>query len=50
MNILSHPLAEVFGFPVTDCVKEKKNLEKRLMRSTSLHWWDISIRPKTVLL
>jgi len=30
--------------------KEKKNLEKRLTRSPSLHWWDISIRPKTVFL
>ena len=32
------------------CGKEKKNLEKRLMRSKDLQWWDISIKPKTVLL
>ncbi len=32
------------------CGKEKKNLEKRLMRSKDLQWWDISIRPKTVFL
>jgi hypothetical protein len=30
--------------------KEKKNLEKRLMRSPSLRWWDICIRPKAVCL
>jgi hypothetical protein len=32
------------------CGKEKKNLEKRLTRSLSLRWWDISIRPKEVCL
>jgi hypothetical protein len=32
------------------CGKEKKNLEKRLIRSKDLQWWDISIRPKTVFL
>ena len=32
------------------CGKEKKNLEKRLKRSSSLRWWDISIRPKAVCL
>ena len=28
--------------------KEKKNLEKRLTRSSSLRWWDICIKPKPV--
>ena len=32
------------------CDKEKKNLEKRLMRSKELQWWDISISSKTVFL
>ena len=32
------------------CGKEKKNLEKRLMRSKELQWWDISISSKTVFL
>lgn len=30
------------------CGKEKKNLEKRLMRSNELKWWDINIKHKTV--
>jgi hypothetical protein len=29
---------------------EKRNLEHRLLRSTVLNWWDITIHPKTVLL
>ena len=29
---------------------EKRNLEHRLLRSTVLTWWDITIHPKTVLL
>ena len=30
--------------------KEKRNLEHRLVRSTELNWWDITIHPKPVLL
>jgi hypothetical protein len=32
------------------CGEEKKNLEKRLTRSSSLRWCDICIRPKSVFL
>ena len=32
------------------CSREKKELEQRLMRSTDLSWWDISIQPKMVCL
>jgi len=32
------------------CCKEKKQMEKRLMRLKDLQWWDISIRPKTLFL
>jgi len=32
------------------CGKEKKQMEKRLMRSKDLQWWDISIRPEMVFL
>lgn len=30
------------------CGKEKDNLEKRLLRSQDLRWWDIAIYPKMV--
>ncbi len=40
----------VYQKGIKRCGKEKKNLEKRLMRSKDLQWWDISIRPKTVFL
>jgi hypothetical protein len=32
------------------CGREKRDLEHRLQRSTDLHWWDITIQPKMVLL
>ena len=32
------------------CNREKKRLEQRLMRSTYLNWWDITIQPKMVSL
>ena len=32
------------------CRREKKGLEQRLLRSTDLNWWDITIQPKTVYL
>ena len=32
------------------CGNEKIELEQRLQRSTALHWWDITIHPKMVLL
>jgi hypothetical protein len=41
---------KVYQKGVKLCWKDRKNLEKRLMRSPNLHWWDISIRPKTVFL
>ena len=30
------------------CGDEKVELEQRLQRSTTLHWWDITIQPKAV--
>jgi len=30
------------------CGNEKTELEQRLQRSSALHWWDITINPKTV--
>ena len=30
------------------CGDEKTVLEQRLQRSSLLHWWDITIQPKTV--
>jgi hypothetical protein len=30
------------------CGQEKNNLESRLLRSTKLQWWDITIHPKAV--
>jgi hypothetical protein len=30
------------------CGNEKTELEQRLQRSPILHWWDITIQPKTV--
>jgi len=30
------------------CGNEKSELEKRLQRSPVLHWWDVTIHPKTV--
>jgi hypothetical protein len=35
---------------VTLSKKEKADLEKRLDRSSHLRWWDIRIKPITVLL
>jgi hypothetical protein len=32
------------------CGNEKSELEQRLQRSPVLHWWDITIHPKTVIL
>jgi len=32
------------------CGDEKLDLEQRLQRSPVLHWWDITISPKTVTL
>lgn len=32
------------------CGKEKAKLEQRLQRSLALHWWDITIHPKSVCL
>ncbi len=30
------------------CSSKKKELEQRLLRSTELNWWDITIQPKMV--
>jgi len=43
-------LDRVYQKGIKLCGKEKKNLEKRLMRSKDLQWWDISISSKTVFL
>jgi len=32
------------------CANEKRDLEHRLLRSSELNWWDITIYPKTVRL
>lgn len=43
-------LTTIYHTGVKLCGKAKAALEKRLMRSPDLKWWDICIRPNTVLL
>ena len=39
---------KVYDKGITLKSTEKKNLEKRLARSETLPWWDVTIKPKTV--
>jgi hypothetical protein len=43
-------LDEPYAKGVKICGNEKTDLEQRLQRSLVLHWWDITIYPKTVIL
>ena len=40
----------VYEKGITICRREKEGLEQRLLRSTDLNWWDITIQPKKVYL
>lgn len=50
MQATASLLDAVYEKGVKLCGKEKNDLECRLVRSLDLHWWDISIYPKMVLL
>jgi len=41
---------DIYEKGVKICSCEKKRLEQRLMRSTYLNWWDITIQPQMVSL
>jgi len=48
MRTVARLLDGVYEKGVSVCRDEKPELESRLKRSTTLHWWDISIQPKVV--
>ena len=48
MHTVAQLLDAQYKKGVKVCGNEKTELEKRLQRSPVLHWWDITIYPKTV--
>jgi hypothetical protein len=49
MQTASRLLDGIYQKGVTLCREEKRDLEKRLLRSKALPWWDITIKPYVVL-
>ena len=50
MRTVVNLVDDLYEKGVKICHREKKRLEQRLMRSTYLNWWDITIQPKMVSL
>lgn len=50
MQATASLLDVVYEKGVKLCGKEKNDLERRLLRSLDLHWWDIAIYHKMVFL
>ena len=48
MRTMTQLLDGVYEKGIKVCGEEKAELEQRLQRSPVLHWWDITIQPKTV--
>jgi hypothetical protein len=50
MEAMTRLLDVAYEKGIKVCGNDKADLEKRLQRSSSLPWWDITILPKTVSL